>query len=302
MKVGFIGVGNQGGPIAERVLGAGHELLVYDRRTEARAHFAELGAEVVGAPAELGECELVEVAVVNDQQVEEVLISNGLFEAMAPGAMVAVHSTIHPDTCSRLGKVAERHGVSYLDAPVSGGARGAQAGRLMLLAGGDRTVFERCRPVFESFGVPIYLGPVGSGQLAKLLNNAFFMVQIGVSFELARLARDMNIDMEGLARALPGCSAPRQMGHYAASGFTHLAPVIATGFEHLVQLLEKDVALFDSVIQQRGLEAELVQRIEAHGLELLHRGGPLVYDPAVDLTEYRRRIGVLDSSTAAAPE
>jgi 3-hydroxyisobutyrate dehydrogenase-like beta-hydroxyacid dehydrogenase len=299
MKVGFVGLGNMGASMAERVLGAGSELLVYDISAEARAHFAELGAKVVEGPAELGGCDLVEVCVVNDQQVEEVLVSDGLLEAMAPGAMVAVHSTVHPDTSGRLGELAERRGVGFLDAPVSGGARGAQAGRLVVFVGGDRTVFDRCRPVFESFGVPIFLGPVGSGQLVKLLNNAFFMVQIGVSFELARLAREMNIDLDGLGRALPGSTAATWVNsHYAASGFTHLAPVLATGPEHLVRLMEKDIALFDGVIHEKGLDAGLVPSIAAYGLELLHRGGPLIYDPAVDLAEYTRRIAVLDSPPA----
>jgi len=91
MKVGFIGLGEQGAPMAERVLGAGHELLVYARRPEVRAHFAQLGAEVVGAPAGLGRCELVEVCVMDDQQVEDVLVGNGILEAMAPGGVAAVH-------------------------------------------------------------------------------------------------------------------------------------------------------------------------------------------------------------------
>jgi 3-hydroxyisobutyrate dehydrogenase len=303
MKVGFIGVGDQGAPMAERVPGAGHELLVYARRPEVRARFAELGAEVVGAPAALGGCELVEVCVVDDQQVEEVLVGDGIIEAMAPGALVAIHSTIHPDTCRRLGEAAEKRGVGLLDAPVSGGARGARAGRLVTLVGGDRAAFERCRPVFEAFGVAIHLGPLGSGQLAKLLNNAFFTVQMGVSFELARVATEMGIDLEGLGRAVPGCTAASWvMARYAASGFTHLAPVLAPGREHTIQIFDKDLGIFDEVVSQRGLDAELVQRIAAYGLELLHRGGKLIYDPAVDLAEYTRRIAVLDSSMASAAD
>ena len=303
MKVGFIGAGEQGGPMAERVLDAGHELLVWDRREEVRAHFAQLGAKVVEAPAELGGCELVEVCVVNDQQVRDVLISDAVLEAMAPGAVVAVHSTVHPDTCRGLAEVAEKYGVGFLDAPVSGGAKGARASRLAVMVGGDRTVFERCHPVFKAFGVAIHVGPVGSGQLVKLLNNAFFTVQMGVSYELARLASEMSIDLEGLGRVLPGGTAASWvMSQYAASGFSHLAPLIAAGREHVIRMVEKDVALFDGVIHQRGLDARLVQRFTTYGLELLHRGGTLIYDPAVDLPEYRRRVAVLDSPTATAPE
>src|SRR5271154_815999 len=304
MKVGFIGVGDEGTPMATRVLGAGHELLVYARRPEVRAHFAELGAEVVGAPAALGACELVEVCVVDDHQVEEVLVSDGIIEAMAPGGLVAIHSTLHPDTCRRLGDAAEQRGLGLLDAPVTGGgAKAAREGRLVTLVGGDRAAFQRCRSVFETFGVAIYLGPLGSGELAKLLNNAFFTVQLGISFELVRLASEMGIDLEGLGRALPGCTAAGWvMARDAASGVTHLAPLLDGGREHVIRLFEKDVGTFDKVVNQRGLDAELVQRLSAHGLQLLRRGGDLVYDPAIDLGEYTRRIAMLDSSMASAPE
>ena len=300
MKVGFVGVGDQGAPMAERVLGAGYELLVYARRPEVRAHFAELGAEVVGAPAALGACELVEVCVVDDHQVEEVLVRGGIVEAMAPGGLVAIHSTIHPDTCVRIGGVAEKYGVGLLDAPVSGGSKGARAGRLVTLVGGDRVAFERCRPVFEAFGMPIYLGPLGSGQLAKLLNNVFVTVQMALSFELARSAKEMDLDLEGLSRALPGCTAASWvLSQYAASGFTHLAPLLAPGREHTIRMLEKDVGIFEDVANQRGLNAELIRGLSAYALELLRQGGSLVYDPAVDLAEYTRRIAVLDTSTVS---
>jgi 3-hydroxyisobutyrate dehydrogenase len=301
MKVGFIGLGEQGAPMAERVLGAGHELLVYARRPEVRAHFAQLGAEVVGAPAGLGRCELVEVCVMDDQQVEDVLVGNGILEAMAPGGVAAVHSTVHPDTCRRLGAVAEKHGVGLVDAPVSGGARAARAGRLVVLVGGDGVVFERCRPVFDSMGVVIHLGPLGSGQLAKVINNAFFMVQMGMSFELVRLARELSIDLEGLARALPGCTgASWVMTQYAASSFTHLVPVLAGGREHTIHTLEKDFGIFEYLVGRGGLDGDLVRQLADYGLKLLHRGGELVYDPAVDLAEYRRRIAMLDSPVASS--
>jgi 3-hydroxyisobutyrate dehydrogenase len=237
--------------------------------------------------------------------VDEVLMSDGIIEAMAPGGLVAIHSTVHPDTCRRLGDVAEQRGLGLLDAPVTGGgAKAAREGRLVTMVGGDRAAFQRCRSVFETFGVAIYLGPLGSGELAKLLNNAFVTVQMGISFELVRLANEIGIDLEGLGRALPGCTAAGWiMARYAASGFTHLTLPLAGGRrEHAIRLLEKDVGIFDEVVNQRGLDAELVQRLSVHGLQILRRGGNLVYDPAVDLSEYTRRIAVLDSSLVSAPE
>jgi 3-hydroxyisobutyrate dehydrogenase len=282
--------------MAARVLEAGHELFVYARRPEARAMFAELGASVVGKPAELGACELVEVCVVDDGQVDDVLIGDGIMDALLPGGVVAVHSTVHPDTCRRLGEIAEGRGLGLVDAPVTGGGQAAREGRLVTLVGGERATYERCRPVFEAFGVAIYLGPLGSGALAKLLNNAFVAVQLGMSFEMARLASELGIDLEGLSRAIPGStSAGWVMSRYAASGFSHLAPALGAGRDHVIGMLEKDVAEFEKVIEQRGLDARLVQLFSTHAHQLLRRGGPLVHDPAVDQAEYMRRIAILDS-------
>jgi len=297
MKVGFIGLGDQGAPMAENVLAAGHELLVYARRSEVREHFAGLGATVVDAPAELGTSELLEICVVDDAQVEGVLVGDGVLDALAPGSIVAIHSTIHPTTCRTLGDRAAESGVEIVDAPVSGGgAKAARERKTVTLVGGTVEAFEYCRPVFEAFGSAIYLGPLGSGQLTKLLNNVFFTVQMAASHELARLATELGIDRVGLSRALPGCtSASWVLSRYAASGFTHLAPQLAGGREHVIRLFEKDVGTFNRVAAELGVDAELVQGLAGHGLDLLRCGGELVWDPEVSREEYNRRIGVLDN-------
>jgi 3-hydroxyisobutyrate dehydrogenase-like beta-hydroxyacid dehydrogenase len=299
MRIGFVGLGEQGGAIAMRMLATGHDMLVWDKRPEVLAKFSQLGASTASAVTELGGCELVQICVVDDQQVEDVLVTDGLLAALSPGAVVAVHSTIHPDTCVRLAQVAEGYGVGFVDAPVSGGAKGAREGRLVVMVGGDRAIFERYSSVFEAPGSAVYMGSVGSGQLAKLLNNTFFAVQLAVSYELARLAREMDIDLAGLSRVLPKATAASWvLSRYAASGFTHLGPFIAAGREHVIRLTEKDVALFDDVVDQRRLEARDVNRLAAFGLELLRQGGPLIFDSSVDFPEYQRRIAVLDAPTA----
>lgn len=295
MRVGFIGLGDQGSPMAERVLAAGYELMVYARRPEVGRHFAELGADLAESPADLGRCDLIEVCVVDDAQVDDVLLRGGILETMMPGAIVAIHSTVHPETCRRLGEQAQRFEVEVLDAPVSGGgAKAAREAQLVTLVGGSIAAYDQVRPVFECFGSSIYLGPLGSGQLAKLLNNLFFAVQMGASYELVRLGIELGIDREGLSRALPGCTAASWvLERYAASGFTHLAPPIGGGHQHVLRLLEKDVSTFERVAAQLGVDAAMLQDVALHGIRTYRRGGELVFDSQIDIAEYTRRISVL---------
>ena len=101
---------------------------------------------------------------------------------MKPGSVIAVHSTVHPDTCKALAKTAASKRVSVIDAPVSGGGPAAAAGRLMVMVGGEADAVERCRPVFESYADPVvHLGELGSGQTTKLLNNLLFTANLGTA-------------------------------------------------------------------------------------------------------------------------
>ena len=204
-RVGFIGLGRQGAPIARRIVEQGHELALWARRPESTAPFADTAATVVATPADVGAAsDVVGICVFTDADVEEVLLGpRGVLAGMAPGGVVAIHSTILPETCSSLAIRAAERGVAVVDAPVSGGGTAAEAGQLLLIAGGDEAAFAACTPVFETFADPIvHLGGVGAGQMAKAINNLLLSANMAAAMEAYEFAGALGVDRPGLARAL----------------------------------------------------------------------------------------------------
>jgi 3-hydroxyisobutyrate dehydrogenase len=249
-RVGFIGLGSQGGPMARRVVEAGYPLTLWARRPASVEPYSDTSAAVVTTPAEVGAAsDLVEVCVVADADVEQVVLPpGGVLGGMAPGGVLAVHSTIHPDTCLRLAEQAAAVGVSFVDAPVSGGGIAAAARKLLVMVGGEDKDVERCRPVFETFADPIiHLGPVGSGQMAKLLNNLVFTAQITIALETFSFADGLGVDRTALAEVLAhGSGGSRAVGILAASG------VNLSGLSQAAGLLRKDVDIALDVARARG--------------------------------------------------
>ncbi|HKV19199.1 MAG TPA: NAD(P)-dependent oxidoreductase, partial [Mycobacterium sp.] len=172
MRVGFIGLGSQGAPMARRIVEGGYDLTLWARRPATLEPFSGTAAKVAQSPAELAAVsDLVCICVVGDDDVREVLHGeSGLLAGLAAGGIVAIHSTVHPDTCRKIADTAAAQGVSVIDAPVSGGAPAAEEGTLLVMVGGDEDIAERCRPVFATYADPIvHLGPLGSGQVTKML-------------------------------------------------------------------------------------------------------------------------------------
>ena len=199
IRVGFIGLGSQGGPMARRIIEAGYPVTLWARRPAALEPFADTSAKTAGSPAELAAAsDLVCVCVRDDADTGEVV--DAVLGGLAAGGVIAVHSTVHPDTCRRLAERAQAGGVRLIDAPVSGGGPAAEAGRLLVMTGGDEETVEFCRPVFASYGDPIvHLGPVGAGQVTKLLNNAAFTAHLGVAVSLLALGQSLGVDQLRLA-------------------------------------------------------------------------------------------------------
>ncbi|HXY90966.1 MAG TPA: NAD(P)-dependent oxidoreductase [Acidimicrobiia bacterium] len=240
-RVGFIGLGSQGAPMARRVVDEGFPLTIWARRPASVEPFADTSATVASTPADVGSAsDLVGVCVVADADVEAVLLGgDGVIAGMAPGGVIAIHSTVHPDTCRRVADVAAARGVAVVDAPVSGGG-GAAAGRqLLVMVGGADDDVERCRAVFETFGDPvIHLGPLGSGQMAKLMNNLVFTAQVGVAVDTFAFADRLGVDRAALAEVLAhGSGGSRAAAILAASGFD------TTGLRGAARLLRKDVGI-----------------------------------------------------------
>ena len=195
--VGFIGLGSQGAPMAQRIIDAGYPTVLWARRAETLAPFTETNAHAAATPAELAaQSDIVGICVVNDDDVEAVINGpDGLAASLRPGSIVAIHSTIHPDSCVRLGDALAAMDVSVLDAPVSGGGGAAAEGHLLVMVGGEEQAFERALPVLSTFGDPVrLLGALGSGQLAKLVNNLLFTAELSIAHDAIELGSALGLD------------------------------------------------------------------------------------------------------------
>jgi 3-hydroxyisobutyrate dehydrogenase len=244
-RVGFVGLGSQGGPMAERIIEEGFPTTVWARRPEAVAPFAERGAQVAPTRGELGaSSEILCVCVVSDGDVDEVLRGpDGALAGLAEGGVVVVHSTVHPDTCRRL--QADHRSIGVVDAPVSGGGHQAAARQLLVMVGGEVEIFERCRPVLEAFADPlVHLGPLGAGQEAKLLNNALFASQLGLTASAYATATERGLDPAGLRVVLEAGSGRSYAGE-VIGGAGYGLDVMA---ELAGALLAKDVGILADLL------------------------------------------------------
>ncbi|MGE0216070.1 NAD(P)-dependent oxidoreductase [Mycolicibacterium sp.] len=240
MRVGFIGLGSQGGPMARRIAEGGFETTLWARRPASLEPYADTPARTAATPAELGAAsDLVCLCVVGDDDVREVLYGDtGVLAGLVAGAIVAIHSTVHPDTCREIAEKAAPQGVSVIDAPVSGGGPAVEQGTLLVMVGGDEDVVERCRPVFATYADPIvHLGPLGSGQNTKILNNLLFSANLGSAISTLELGESLGIPRAKLVEVLNrGSATSKAVGSISMFGGTleGLAPIAGA-------LLQKDV-------------------------------------------------------------
>ena len=204
--VGFIGLGDQGSPIAQRIASQGYALHVWARDPATLVRFSSNGATIEASPIALGAaCAMVGICVVNDDDVREVVLHDGqgVLYGLGPGSVLAIHSTVAPQTVIDLARIAGERGVHVLDAPVSGGSRGARAATMTVMVGGEPTALEIARPIFATFASDIaHLGPVGSGQLMKLLNNNLCYANTTMAISALELAEQLGMDARVAASVL----------------------------------------------------------------------------------------------------
>jgi 3-hydroxyisobutyrate dehydrogenase-like beta-hydroxyacid dehydrogenase len=173
-KIGLIGTGIMGYPIAKNVLKAGYPLTIYARRDNIKKEFKAFGASIALTPAELAAKSSIIFLLVNDSDdVTELLYSaNGIAIGAGRGTIIADMTTTDPGYSKRIAKRLADDGIEYLDAPISGGALGAQNAQIVVMVGGKKEAHEKCLPVFEAISHKVvYMGASGSGQSVKLIHN-----------------------------------------------------------------------------------------------------------------------------------
>jgi len=209
-KVGFIGLGIMGMPMARNLLKAGFEVVAYNRTKSKAEALAEEGAKKVGSPRELArECPVVITMVSDTPDVKEVVLGeNGVIEGIKPDAVVIDMSTISPLVTRDIAARLKEKGVHMLDAPVSGGEQGAINGTLSIMVGGDAEVFERCKPIFEAMGKNIvHVGSNGIGQTVKLMNQVLVAGNLNAVAEALVFGQKAGVDLDKAINAIKGGAA-----------------------------------------------------------------------------------------------
>lgn len=231
-KIGFIGLGIMGRPMAKNLIKAGYELVVYDVVDAAVDELCECGAERGATPADVAAKagEFIITMLPNSPHVREVTAgANGLMDGVRSGQIVVDMSSISPIVSRELNAMLKEKGVEMIDAPVSGGQEKAEKGTLAIMAGGDAAAFEKARPVLEKMGATVTLvGESGAGQTTKLVNQIIVGINISAVAEGMALAKKAGVDprkvFEAIRKGLAGSQcledkAPRMFENRYEPGF-----------------------------------------------------------------------------------
>ncbi len=202
MTVGIIGFGRMGKPMCRHLLAAAFPVVVYDVQEAAMAEAVALGAQGAASARRVAEqSNVILVIVTDDDQVRGVV--GEMLPGARQGAVIAVCSSVHPDTCRELAQAAAGYGVSVVDAPLARGVRGAEEGKLTIYFGGDEESVAKCRPVFAAFSEHLlHMGPLGAGQIAKTCNNLLHWAGVVACYESLTLGARLGLSPNELRPAL----------------------------------------------------------------------------------------------------
>ena len=270
MRVGFIGLGLMGGSMALNARAGGHELIVHDVRRDAAAPHLKAGASWAAGAREVAEAaEIVFTSLPGPREVEAV--AEGLIAGMRQGTPWFDLSTNSPTVVRRLHARFAAKGIAMLDAPVSGGPRGAKSGKLALWVGGERAVFDQFRAVLDAIGDQVlYIGPIGAGSVAKLVHNcAGYAIQAALA-EVFTLGVKAGVDPLALWAAVRQGSLGRQRT------FDRLGRQFLQGVfdppEFALKLAHKDVSLATELARELGVPMRIANLTYAEMTEALNRG------------------------------
>jgi 2-hydroxy-3-oxopropionate reductase len=205
MKIGFIGTGLMGFPMAKNLLEKSLDLNVFSRTIEKAKPLEKFGAKISNSLSEaVKDVDIVITMLTDDDAVEKVLSDQDFQENIKKGSTVVDMSSIKPKIAIKYGKLLKDKGINFLDAPVSGGTIGAEQATLAIMVGGDQKVFDQIKDVLKVIGNPTLVGPIGSGQVSKLANQIIVGVTIGAVAEAITLCEKAGVDGNKFIKALAG--------------------------------------------------------------------------------------------------
>ncbi len=284
--IGFIGLGIMGRPMAKNLLKAGYGLVVHNRSQGVVQELTGLGAKAAHSPEGVArEADVIVLMLPNSPDVELVALGpQGLIEAVRSGQTVLDMSTISPLVSQKVGAALGKRGVRMLDAPVSGGEKGAMEGTLSIMVGGDPGVFREALPIFQAMGKTItHLGPLGSGGFTKLANQIIVAVNLTALAEALTLAAKAGLDIELTLKALGGGLANSRCLEQKAPNY--LAHEFKPGFK--VDLHYKDLGLIMEAARSLGVPLPATAVVqELFGALRVRGGGGLDHSGIVTLLEH----------------
>jgi 3-hydroxyisobutyrate dehydrogenase len=274
MKIGFIGLGNMGGPMALNLIKAGHTLTVHDIRSAMGEPHLAGGASWADTPADAAkDAELVLTSLPGPKEVEAVAIDgeNGIIHGIGRGAVYADLSASSPTVARRLYAIFAENGIAMLDAPVSGGIPGARSATLSIMAGGDEDAYHRVQPVFAAIGDKLqYVGASGAGAVAKIVHNMLVFCTFALFAEAFTVGVKAGADPEKLYETV-------RNGAYGQGMMLAMLPrvVFKGDFDKVSGSLDigrKDVGLFTALARELEVPATIASRYEQDLMDLVAHG------------------------------
>jgi 3-hydroxyisobutyrate dehydrogenase len=274
MRVGFIGLGNMGEPLAGFVLSARYSLVVHDVRREAAAALLARGAVWADSPRDVAaQCDVVCICVPGPPEMKAVTLgAGGLLEGVQPGSVVIDHTTNAPAVVREVGAALRARDTHLLDAPLDGGREGALEGKLTVFVGGDEAVLRRVKPVLETFSRSVmWVGDLGAGSVTKIVHNALAMSIDLLLAECLTLGAKAGVALPRLVDAFrEGCIVSQNMTFTKRMPATLFRGDFAARFA--LALAYKDFRLAADLATQHGVPTRLLDLCETELLEAMNRG------------------------------
>jgi 3-hydroxyisobutyrate dehydrogenase-like beta-hydroxyacid dehydrogenase len=262
-RLGYIGLGNMGAPMAKRMVEWPGGVTVFDLRTEAMTPLVQAGAGPADSVADVAAAaDIISVTVLDDAQVREVVAE--LAANAKPGTVIAIHSTIADTTAAELAEQLKPQGIHVIDAPVSGGAGAAEKGQLATMVGAERAIYEQIKPAFKCWAsLVIHAGEPGAGTRMKLARNMLTFTAYAAAGEAMKLAEAAGLDLQALGRVVRHTDALTG-GPGAIMLLDSTAPLaednfLRQAFIHTRGLGEKDLSLALALGESTGVELPLAR-------------------------------------------